>query len=380
MRRHAAAALGTLLLAALTGCADDGASSPHPRTGTTTMPATTAHYAPDVLLSVSSTGGEGSRGRGVPDVEVRADGTVFLGVDDGLGVATSTLTAEGLDRVRDAFAPVSLRQEDYAESEWTDMPSTSVYSTLGEHPGSIRVYGFGHDDEIDDPDWERLASALASLDELATDAGPMPYRPQTMVVILSPVSDPVSDPGAPWPLTPLPEIAQGWTAAGEACVRARGRDIVTIEEIIETHGRSGLRWSGMDAQVRPVLRDAPAGCTPEPPDRLGIGWFHRSRLAPEPSRPAPVEAWRAADAIEATASAATGEEPPTGALSSYDTVWSAGGTGAQLWVEARATYPVEFRDDRPDVPTTWRVRVDAATGGVLALEVEGEDVRTASRG
>ncbi len=211
MRRHAAAALGTLLLAALTGCADDGDGSPHPRPGTTAMPATIAQHAPDVLVSVSSTGGEGSPGRGVPDVEVRADGTVFLGSEDGLGVETATLTADGLDEVRAAFASVSLQQDDYAESEWTDMPSTSVYSTLGERPAGISVYGFGHDGDVDDPDWDRLASALATLDDLASAARPVAYQPATVVVDLSPTSDTAGDTtgGGARPLTRLDEIEQG---------------------------------------------------------------------------------------------------------------------------------------------------------------------------
>lgn len=378
MRRHAAAALGTLLLAALTGCADDEDTAPRPRTSTTAAPATIAQHAPDVLVSVSSTGGEGSPGRGVPDVEVRADGTVFLGSEDGLGVDTATLSADGLDELRAAFAPVSLQQEDYAESEWTDMPSTSVYSTLGESPASVSVYGFGHDDDVDDPDWNRLASALAALDDLASAARPVAYQPTTVVVELSPADDVAS--GGPWPLTGLDEIGQGWTATGRACVLARGRDVATLRAIVEADGREGLVWAGWTARVRPVLRDSPPGCTSGPTDGIGIGWFHRVELAPGAARPTPVEAWRVADAVAVAAGAATGQAPPEGQLSSYDTVWSAGGPAAKRWVEVRATYPEEFRDDQPDVPTTWRVRVDAATGGVLALEVEGEDVRTASRG
>ncbi len=161
---------------------------------------------------------------------------------------------------------------------------------------------------------------------------------------------------------------------------ARGRDVTTLRAITDADGRDGLVWAGWTVRVRPVLRDSPPGCTPEPTDGIGIGWFHRVRLAPEPDRPTPVEAWRVAAAVEAAVGEATDQAPPEGQLSSYDTVWSAGGAAAKRWVEVRATYPVEFRDDRPDVPTTWRVRVDAATGGVLALEVEGEDVRTASRG
>ncbi|NYI43512.1 hypothetical protein BJ993_000592 [Nocardioides aromaticivorans] len=373
MRRHAAAALGTLLLAALTGCADDGAPAP---TGTTATPATIASHAPDVLVSVSSTGGEGSPAPGVPDVEVRADGTVFLRTDDGLGVATATLSGDGLAQVREAFAPVSMRQADYAESDWTDQPTTSVLSTLGERPASISVYGFGHDDEVDDPDWDRLAAALETLDDLAAAATPAAYRPSTVTVVLSPVTEP----GRAWPLTPLARLAQGWTATGQPCVLARGRDVATLQEIATHEGREGLVWAGLAVDVRPVLRDAPSGCAAAPADGIGIGWFHRVRLAPAPHRPTPVEAWRAAEAIEVAASAATGQEPPEGQLSSYDTVWSAGGAGRHRWIEVRATYPAQFRDDRPDVPTTWRVRVDAATGEVRALEVEGADVRTASRG
>lgn len=373
MRRHAAAALGTLLLAALTGCADDE----HPRPPrTTAVPAILASHAPDVLVSVSSTGGEGSSGRGVPDVEVRADGTVFLGTDDGLGVDTFTLAEDGLDRVREAFAPVSMRQEDYAASDWTDMPSTSVYSTLGDRPAGISVYGFGHDDDVDDPDWGRLASALDTLDDLAAAATTTAYRPATVVLVLSPTDDSAT----PWPLTALDEIEQGWTATGQACALVRGRDVATLQAITERGGRDGLVWADLAVGVRPVLRDSPAGCTTAPADEIGIGRFHRVRLAPAPHRPTPVEAWRVADAVEQAAGAATDEAPPDGQLSSYDTVWSAGSSNGRRWVEVAATYPVEFRDDQPDVPTTWRVRVDAATGGVLALEVEGEDVRTASRG
>lgn len=374
MRRHAAAALGTLLLAALMGCTD---AAPRPAS-TTAGPATLADHAPDVLVSVSSTGGEGSPGRGVPDVEVRADGTVFLGSEDGLGVDTATLTAEGLDEVRAAFASVSLQQEDYARSERTDMPSTSLHSALGERPASVSVYGFGHDDDVDDPDWDRLAAALATLDDLASAARPVAYQPATVVVELSPAADAASS--GPWPLTRLDEIEQGWTTTGRACVLARGRDVATLRAVTEADGRDGLVWAGWTARVRPVLRGSPPGCASEPSDRIGIGWFHRVRLAPAPARPTPVEAWRVADAVAEAAGTATGQAPPEGQLSSYDTVWSAGGTAAKRWVEVRATYPEEFRDDQPDVPTTWRVRVDAATGGVLALEVEGEDVRTASRG
>lgn len=372
MRRHAAAALGTLLLAALTGCADERPRPP----GTTAMPATLASHAPDVLVSVSSTGGEGSAGRGVPDVEVRADGTVFLGTDDGLGVDTFTLAEDGLDRVRAAFAPVSMRQDDYAASERTDMPSTSVYSALGDRPAEISVQGFGHDDEVDDPDWGRLASALDVLDGLAAAATTTTYRPAAVVLVLSPTDDS----GTAWPLTPLDEIEQGWTGTGQACALVRGRDVATLQAITDREGRDGLTWSDLTVEVRPVLRDAPAGCTSSPAGEIGIGWFHRVHLAPAPHRPTPVEAWRVADAVEAAAGHATGQAPPEGQLSSYDTVWSAGGSDGQRWVEVAATYPLEFRDDLPDVPTTWRVRVDAATGGVLALEVEGEDVRTASRG
>lgn len=387
MRRHAAAALGTLLLAALTGCAADD-DPPTPRTSTTATPATIASHAPDVLVSVSATGGGGSPGRGIPEVEVRADGTVFLGTDDGLGVATFTLTRDGLDRVRDAFAPVSMRQDDYAESDWTDQPSTSVLSTLGDGPAGISVYGFGHDDDVDDPDWDRLASALEALDDLADAAQPAAYRPAAAVVLLSPTSDGSTDGstdggtdgGDSWPLTPLAEIEQGWTPTGRACVLARGRDVATLQEITDDHGRAGLVWAGWAAEVRPVLRGTPTGCSPTPTGRIGIGSLYRVELAPAPGRPTPLEAWRVADAVEAAATAATGEEPSVGQLSSYDTVWSAGGAGANRWVEVRATYPVEFRDDAPDVPTTWRVRVDAATGEVRALEVEGTDVRTASRG
>lgn len=373
MRRHAAAALGTLLLIALTGCADD--ERPHPPR-TTTMPAALAGHAPDVLVSVSSTGGEGSAGRGVPDLEVRADGTVFLGTDDGLGVETFTLDGDGLDRVHEAFAPVSMRQDDYAASDWTDMPSTSVYSALGDRPAGISVHGFGHDDEVDDPDWGRLASALDTLDDLAAAATTAAYRPATVVLVLSPTADS----GNAWPLTPLDEVEQGWTATGQACALVRGRDVATLQAITEREGRDGLTWSDLRLDVRPVLRGTPAGCTSSPSGEIGIGWFHRVTLVAAPHRPTPLEAWRVADAVEAAAGRATGQAPPEGQLSSYETVWSAGGSNGRRWVEVAATYPVEFRDELPDVPTTWRVRVDAATGGVLALEVEGEDVRTASRG
>lgn len=376
MRRHSAAVLGILLTVALTACSDDG--SPSPRARTTAKPATIAQYAPDVLVSVTTTGGGGSARRGLPEVEVRADGTVFLATDDGLGVATATLADADLDRVRDAFAAVSMSEQDYDRSDWTDLSSTLVYSTLGDQPSAVSVYGFGHDD-VDDPDWARLAAALATLDEVVTAAQPSAYRPATAVVQLTPVDDP-TDPGAPWPLTPLGRLPQGWTTTGEACVVASGRDVATLEAITGREGRTDLRWAGHLAQVRPVLRDTPTGCSPSPGDRIGIGWFHRVELAPAPHRPTPLEAWRVADAVEAAASAATDQAPPEGHLSSYDTLWSAGGTDTERWVEVRATYPVEFRDDEPDVPTTWRVRVDAATGGVLALEVEGEDVRTASRG
>lgn len=375
MRRHAAAALGILLTAALTGCADDDAPSPHrPGNGTTAEPAVIASHASDVLVSVSSTGGEGSPGRGFPDVEVRSDGTVFLGTDTGLGVATATLSAADLDRVRDAFAGVSLDEDDYAESEWTDQPSTTLYTTVGGRPEQVSVYGFGHDDEVDDPDWDRLASALATLDDLAAAARPVPYRPRTVVVVLSPATDT----GGPWPLTPLDEIRQGWTPTGKACVLATGRDVVTLEAIADRHGLSNPTWAGLGARVLPVLRSSPSGCTTEPPDRLGIGSLYRVHLAPAPHRPTPLEAWRVVDRVVAAAGAASGEEPPQGQLSSYDTVWSAGGPASRRWVEVRGTYPVEFRDDEPDAPTTWRVRVDAATGEVRALEVEG--ATTASRG
>lgn len=371
MRRRAAAALGTLLLAALMGCSDDGHPPP---SGTTATPASVARHAPDVLVSVAATGGQGSPGRGVPEVEVRTDGTVFLGTDDGLGVATFTLDEAGLDRVLDAFAPVSMRQGDYAESTWTDLPSTSVYSTIGERPTEISVYGFGVDDEVDDPDWGRLADALAELDRLASAARPSAYRPATAVVLLAPTGDP----GERWPLTPLRELRQGWAGTGQACVLTRGRDVATLEALTQRDGRSDLTWAGLAVQVRPVLRGTPSGCTPTPTGPIGIGWFHRVRLAPAPDRPTPLEAWRVADAVEAAAGTATGEAPPEGQLSSYDTVWSAGGTAAHRWIEVRATYPTEFRDDLPDVPTTWRVRVDAATGEVRAVEVEG--ATPASRG
>ncbi|HVK27000.1 MAG TPA: hypothetical protein VM575_01560 [Nocardioides sp.] len=375
MRRHCAAALGILLTAALMGCSDDG--SPSPRPPTTATPATIARYAPDVLVSVAATGGQGSPGRGLPEVEVRTDGTVYLGTDDGLGVATFTLADADLARVREAFAAVSMSDDDYDESDWTDLPSTSVYATLGDRPAAISVYGFGLDDEVDDPDWERLASALGTLDQLAAAAQPAAYRPATAVVLLAPVDD-SADPGAPWPLTALGRLPQGWTDTGQACVVASGRDVATLEAIAERDGRSDLRWAGHVAQVRPVLRDTPSGCSPSPDDRIGIGWFHRVELAPAPHRPTSLEAWRVVDAVEAAASAATDQDPIEGQLSSYDTTWSAGGTATDRWVEVNATYPEEFRDDRPDVPTTWRVRVDAATGEVRAVEVEG--ATPASRG
>jgi hypothetical protein len=269
-----------------------------------------------------------------------------------------------------------MRQDEYAESEWTDQPSTSVFSTLGDRPESISVYGFGHDDEVVDPDWDRLAAALETLDGLVTAAGPAAHRPAAVVVALSPTADS----GRAWPLTPLARLEQGWTATGQPCVVARGRDVATLQEITTQEGRESLVWADLAVRIRPVLRGTPPGCTTAPADGIGIGWFHRVRLAAAPHRPMPVEAWRAADAVESAASAATSQEPPEGQLSSYDTVWSAGGDGRHRWVEVRATYPTEFRDDRPDVPTSWRVRVDAATGEVRALEVEGEDVRTASRG
>jgi hypothetical protein len=374
MRRRAAVP-GILLLAALTACTDDGGPDPHPRGSTTATSAVIASHAPDVLVSVSSTGGEGSPGRGIPDVEVRADGTVFLGTDTGLGVETATLTAAGLDRVREAFSEVSLQEDDYEESAWTDQPSTSVYSTLGDRPARVSVYGFGHDDDVDDPDWHRLEAALDVLDEVAREARPAAYRPAGVVVLLSPDTET----GAPWPLTPLRRIRQGWTATGQACVLATGRDVATLQAITTRHGRTGLTWAGLAVQLRPVLRDTPAGCTPAPSGRIGIGAFHRVRLAPAPHRPRPLEAWRVVDAVEEAAGVATGEEPPEGQLSSYDTVWRTGGT-AHRWVEVAATYPVEFRDDLPEVPTTWRVRVDAATGEVRSVEVEGVPVRPASRG
>lgn len=379
MRRRAAAALGILFTAALTGCADEGSPSPHgPGRGTTAAPASVAQHAPDVLVSVSSTGGGGAPGRGFPDVEVRSDGTVYLGTDTGLGVATADLTAADLERVRDAFAGVSLEEGDYDESEWTDQPSTTLYTTLGGRPEQVSVYGFGHDDEVDDPDWERLASALATLDDLASSPGPERYRPRTAVVVLSPATDA----GGPWPLTPLDAIRQGWTPTGQACVLATGRDVVTLEAIADRHGLSNQTWAGLHARVRPVLRDTPPGCTAEPPDGLGIGILYRAALAPAPHRPSPLEAWRAVDAVEAAATAATCQRAPDGRLSSYDTLWSAGGPGARRWVDVLATYPAEFRDDSPDLPVSWRVRVEVRTGKVLAADVDGEPapVRTACPG
>lgn len=266
---------------ALTACSDP--DTPHPRGpghGTAAEAEAVASHAPDVLVSVYSTGGGGDPGPGVPDVEVRADGTVFLRGESGLGVDTLALTPAGLDRVRARFATVSMSQEDYDESEWTDMPSTSVYATWGATPERISVYGFGVDEEVGDDDWDRLAAAIGFLEDLTTSAVGedvaavrTTYRPGVVAVVLHPADDAYES----WPLmTPPHRDRRRWTPYGQPCVLATGRDVVTLEALVAEHGADNLTWTtsapastglpaAADAELRPVLRDTPAPCGDQPP-------------------------------------------------------------------------------------------------------------------
>lgn len=278
MRRLGYAALLSLagLGLLLTACSDTDEPRPRgPGEGTPAEAADIATHAPDVLLSIHSTGGGGDRGPWAPDVEVRDDGTVFLRDAAGLGVETAELTPAGLDRVRERFATVSMSQDDYAESQWTDMPSTSVYATWGGAPERITVYGFGVDDEVGDDDWDRLDAAIDFVEDLV--AGPVgeglaasrtTYRPEQVAVVLHPTDDAYED----WPLATKPHRDRRLvTAYDQPCVLVSGRDVVSLEALASEDGLDDLTWttgappsSGLPAavraEVRPVLRDTPPAC------------------------------------------------------------------------------------------------------------------------
>ncbi len=266
---------------AMSACSD--ADEPHPRGpghGTPARAAEVARHAPDVVLSIHSTGGEGAPGHWAPDVEVRADGTVFLRAESGLGVEMAALTPAGLDRVRARFATVSMSEDDYDESEWTDMPSTSVYASWGGQPERISVYGFRVDDEVGDDDWERLGAAIGFVEDLAgaavgedVAAARTTYRPAVVAVVLHPADDAYES----WPLTTPPHRdRRRWTTYGQPCVLVTGRDVVTLEALVTERGAGNLTWttgaptsSGIprsaDAEVLPVLRDTPAPCGDQTP-------------------------------------------------------------------------------------------------------------------
>lgn len=401
LRPVLAAAVAIVLATALAACGDPTAPPPRdPGAGTAAAPEVVEGYAGDVLLSIHGSGGSGAPGRPVPDVEVRTDGTVFLGTDTGLGVDTFTLTEAGLDQVRKRFATVSLRQGDYAESDWTDQPETTVFSTLGGRPEAIRVYGFRHDDDVEDDDWERLEEAIGLLDDLAKQttadknvATPRSaYRPAEVALRLRPVDD---SSGEVWPFSrALHRTDLLWTPDEAACVLLTGRDIITLEAMAADHG-SDLVWatasphSGLPgavaAEIDPILRGSPAPCTSEPTAGLGVGRFHDAALGDPAAwaglaatdrwrRPTPFDLLTSADAVLGAAEGVTGLDADRGELSSYETRWIVGSAGPATYVEVHGTYPEPYRDDNPDFPVTWQVRVDLATGTAVAAEVDGEPV------
>lgn len=284
MRRHTAAVLGILLVTGLTACGDASERSEPsdpptdltrvgPGHGTLAEARVVDAHADDVLVSVYSTGGSGDPGTHVPDVEVRTDGTVYLNGEDGLGVDTFGLTSDGLARVREAFEHVAFGKYDYEESEWTDQPTTSIYTTIGGRPEATSVYGLGHDDEVEDFDWDRLLEAIADLDDLAeiaaTSTDPdiatrrASYRPQRVALVLEAADD--ADDAIDWPLMrPLTRLDQGSTEYDVPCVVATGRDVVTLEALRD-QGLDERPWTSgtttVDVDVRPILPGVDGPCS-----------------------------------------------------------------------------------------------------------------------
>ncbi len=284
MRRHHAAALGTLLVFGLSACGDS--SDPPidvtlngPGHGTLASPDVVSAHADDVLVSVYSTGGSGAPGTRVPDAEVRTDGTVFLNGEEGLGVDTFTLTPDGLTRVREAFKTVAFGKYDYEESKWTDQPVTSVFTTLGGRPEAVSVYGLGHDEDVEDYEWDRLLDAIAELDDLAETAAVTTdgdiatrrasYRPERVALVLTDNGDD-EDVSIDWPLSrPLAGYDQGSTQFGDACIVVTGSDVVTLEALRD-EDLDDRAWSSgttsVDVDVRPILRGETGPCTPAAPE------------------------------------------------------------------------------------------------------------------
>ncbi|KRA29685.1 MULTISPECIES: hypothetical protein [unclassified Nocardioides] len=284
MRRHNAAALGILLTFGLTACGDS--SDPPidvtlngPGHGTLASPDVVSAHADDVLVSIYSTGGSGAPGTRVPDAEVRTDGTVYLNGKEGLGVDTYTLTPAGLDRVREAFKTVAFGKYDYEESNWTDQPVTSVFTTLGGRAEAVSVYGLGHDEDVDDYEWDRLLDAIDELDDLARTAATTPdgdiatrrasYRPERVALVLTDNGGD-EDGSIDWPLArPLAGYDQGTTELGSSCIVVTGSDVVTLEAL-RKDDLDGRPWStgttSLDADVRPILRGETGPCTPAAPE------------------------------------------------------------------------------------------------------------------
>lgn len=282
MRRHNAAALGILLAFGLTACGDSSdppidVTPNGPGHGTLASPQVVSAHAADVLVSVYSTGGSGAPGTFVPDAEVRTDGTVYLNGEDGLGVDTFTLTPAGIERVREAFRTVAFGEHDYEESKWTDQPVTSVFTTLGGRPESVSVYGLGHDEDVEDHEWDRLLGAIGELNDLADTAATTTdgdiasqrasYRPEKVALVLRPDDEPGQ---LEWPLErPFAKTPQGSTQFGDPCIEVTGKDVVTLEGLTN-EGRLEHTWAtgttSVDASVRPILPGNPSPCTPAAPE------------------------------------------------------------------------------------------------------------------